>query len=445
MTRHYVISDLHLGMGRLANKEWHPLEDFKSDDTFKSFLGFLEDNHADELIINGDWIEFLQLEPFAYSPDLFSVDGHRLGWIEDESLQKLESCRGQLAHQSFFSDLRSFLANNKSKKLTVIMGNHDPDLFWPNVQQEMRILLGSPSATQLEFCQTFARRGTAHIEHGNQYSSPENKFYNPNNLFHQCTADGKQRLEMVWGSIFVMEFFNKIEASLPFADNVKTTLRALWLGIRNRWIQGAMAAKFVKFLWNAGIPWNSITANVMSAQSQQPDRLIQNLADQNLAQELLDIYDTNPEFKRAFDEEIAATPTEDWQAINAPRPQQPVTLNQLTPDVVEASPTMGIFRDEPEFRGARELLSQEGVSHVIFGHTHTEIDGNDPHAKVKNYFNTGTWVPSIDLAKGENRDRLKHMKDKDLKDETLFELRLMTALIEVENNHTNVELQPVTV
>jgi UDP-2,3-diacylglucosamine pyrophosphatase LpxH len=445
MTRHYVISDLHLGMGQFDDGSWHPLEDFRSDAAFKKFLDFLVENRADELIINGDWVDFMQLDPMAYVRNLFSQDGHRLGWTEGDSLLKLESCRAERAHKRFFDDLRSFLADNKRVKLTVMLGNHDPDLFWPKVQTEMRILLGSPSDEQLEFCQTFTRRGTAHIEHGNQYCSPENKFYNPSNVFHACAEDGQQRLELVWGTIFMMEFFNQVEEAFPFADNVKTQSRALFLGIRNGWVGGDMAARFVKFIWGAGIPWSSVTANVLSSQSKEPDRLIQELNDQDLAIELLDIYDNNPAFKKAFDEEIAITPDEEWKGINTPRPQQPITLDQLIPQVVGESLTLGVFREEPEFRGAIKLLGQSGVSQVIFGHTHAEIDGADPAAAVPNYFNTGSWIGSIDLSKPENRVRLKNLKGDDLKDDSLFELRLRTALIDVEDRHTSVELHRLSI
>jgi UDP-2,3-diacylglucosamine pyrophosphatase LpxH len=446
MTRHHVISDLHLGMGKLVDGNWHPLEDFRSDAAFKKFLDFLTEDRSDELIINGDWIEFLQLEPFAYAPSLFSEKGHRLGWTEADSLAKLESCRAERAHKGLFDDLRSFLANNKEFKLTIMMGNHDPDLFWPAVQTEMRKLLGSPPEHQLQFCQTFTRRGTAHIEHGNQHCSPENKFNDPTAVFHACTADGKPRIEMVWGSIFVMEFFNTIEQNFPFADNLKTQGRAIWLGIKNGWVSGDLAAKFVKFIWGAGIPWGAIAATVLSEQPRAPDQLIQNIHDQALAQELLNIYDSNPDFRKDFDEEITRTPAEEWKAINSIDHQQPVTLEQLTPEVEGASPTLGIFRDEPEFRGAGKLLEQQGVEHVIFGHTHAEIDGSRLEAKVKNYFNTGTWVGSIDLAKKENRERLSKITGNDLKDETLFDLRLMAAVIQVrDDGQTEVTLQRLNI
>ena len=186
------------------------------------------------------------------------------------------------------------------------------------------------------------------------------------------------------------------------------------------------------------VPWTSITANVLSGKS-APDQLIQNLDDQDLALELLKIYDNNPAFKLAFNQEIANTLDEEWKAINAPRAQQSVTLDRLTP-AVDGTPTLGVFRDEPELRGAKELLGIDGVKHVIFGHTHTEIDG-DEQAKVKNYFNTGSWVGSIDLSKRENRKRLSRLSGADLKDDSLFDLRFRTAMIEVDNFGTRVELQ----
>jgi UDP-2,3-diacylglucosamine pyrophosphatase LpxH len=445
MTLHYVISDLHLGMGRVADQGWHPLEDFKSDASFKKFLDRLEDDGVDELIINGDWIDFTQLEPLAYRPGILSADGHNLGWTEDESLEKLKACIS--AHKGFFDDLRSFLRDGK--KLTIIMGNHDPDLFWPKVSAEVRSLLRPPHAEQLEMVRTYVRRGTAHIEHGNQHCSPENKFFNPNNVFHDDT-EGEQRIELVWGSIFVMEFFNPIEYELPYADNIKTQSRAIWLGIKNGWVNGRMAAKFVKFLWGAGIPWGSITANVLSVK-RRPTDLIRDLTDREIAQDLMGRYVEDDRFREDFNKEIAQTSAEEWRAINAinekgEHRQQLVTSDELTPATErEETATLGAFRDNPEIRGAESLMSID-VKYIIFGHTHTEIDGAHSDARLKNYFNTGSWVNSMDLSLRENRARLKNISKDDLKDDELFELRLRAAAIEVgDNRRTHVSLREVEI
>jgi UDP-2,3-diacylglucosamine pyrophosphatase LpxH len=434
MTRHHIISDLHLGMGRLDDNNWHSLEDFKSDDFFRSYLDRVAAD-ADELIINGDWIDFHQLEPYAFPEQyLRSETGHRLGWTEEDSLSKFENCRAARAHKGFFDDLRHFL-RNAAAKLTVIMGNHDPDLFWPRMMEEVRNLLCPRRQEQLEFVQTFTRRGTAHIEHGNQYCSPENRFSNPSDVFHRCTTDGKLRLEMVWGTVFVMEFFNSIEQEFPYAGSLKTQSHAIWWGIKNGWIGGDIAAKFVKFLSGAGVPWSSITANMLAGGKRQPSEELIKGVDTGIYQDLIALYDGNPHFRQKFDEEIALTPAEEWIGITSSnRPE--LSIDMLTPLVDEASTTLGIFRDQPEFRGALKLLKQSGVKQVIFGHTHAELDGSRDDAKVKNYFNTGSWVNSLDLSKKETRERVTKLTREDLKNDGLFELRLMSSIVEVEEDNS---------
>lgn len=436
MTRHYVISDLHLGMG-----SWHRLEDFNSDARFREFLDQIEDEGGDELIINGDWIDFPQIEPFDSYParKLFSAEGHRLGWTEEDSLKKLENCRAERAHKGFFDDLAAFLRSGK--RVTILMGNHDPDLFWRKVSEEMRRLLNPPTPEQLRFEQTFIRRGTAHIEHGNQYATPENKFANPANIFHPCAEDNQVRLEMVWGTIFMMEFFNDMEEKYPFVDNVKTQLRALFLGIRNRWLNGRALGKAIKMLWSAGIPWSTLP-ELLKPQP-QPDALIQNLSDQDLARELLNIYDSDPVFRSEFNDEIINnTSPEEWQAMLSSSNSQDVTLEELTPQVEEKAPTMGLFRDDPEVRAAQNIIEQyAGVKQVIFGHTHTSIDGADKESIVPGYFNSGCWVSSLDLKDKEKRKRLNNIKLEDLRDETLFELQLQYVLVEVgADNATDIQL-----
>jgi hypothetical protein len=246
-----------------------------------------------------------------------------------------------------------------------------------------------------------------------------------------------------------MEFFNLIESELPYADNIKTQSRAIWLGIKNGWVSGRMAAKFVKFLWGTGVPWSSITANVLSDE-RPPDDLIRDLTDREIAQELMERYTEDNVFRADFNEEIAQTTGEEWKAINAideqgNHYQQPVTAAELTPPtgLEEETATLGIFRDDPEIRGAESLMSID-VKYVVFGHTHTEINGSHPDARLKNYFNTGSWVNSMDLSLRENRARLKNISRDDLKDDELFELRLRTAAIEVgQNRRTTISLREV--
>lgn len=161
--------------------------------------------------------------------------------------------------------------------------------------------------------------------------------------------------------------------------------------------------------------------------------MIQQVDDPQLQHELLKLYERDSETKLAIDHAIAQTSEKEWKAINQ-EIHPPVNIDLLSPEVEEASPTLGIFRDEPEFRGASEILGWPGVEYVSFGHTHMEIDGAADDAKVANYFNTGSWVNSIDLSVKANRQPLKDISKVDLTDATLFDLRLRQVVIDVTGN-----------
>src|SRR5262245_25159176 len=123
--KHYVISDLHLGMGK-KNGDLHPLEDFDSDAAFAKFLEIVSENNG-QLIINGDWIDFLQLEPLPSVGSRKTVEGIPLGWSAQEALVRLETCL--TTHCEHFKQVEDYLKRGGS--LIVMQGNHDADWFFP--------------------------------------------------------------------------------------------------------------------------------------------------------------------------------------------------------------------------------------------------------------------------------------------------------------------------
>jgi len=104
------------------------------------------------------------------------------------------------------------------------------------------------------------------------------------------------------------------------------------------------------------------------------------------------------------------------------------------------------LRDPRELRSARELLSQDDVSAVIFGHTHHEIDGAAPDAPVASYFNTGTWTPRLDLRRADIAQMLRAQTFplEALRDRSLFDVRLMYAVVEQTERGAGVELREIT-
>ncbi|MCW5977852.1 MAG: metallophosphoesterase [Bryobacteraceae bacterium] len=443
MKKYFVISDLHLNMGR-SSGGLHPLEDFDCDDQLAAFLDLVSENNGD-LILNGDWLDFLQLEPFVETGDYWSLEGVPLAYRVGVALKKLATCLDR--HTRHFGDLAAFL--KRGGRVVVMQGNHDADWFFPSeeesrdfpVQTALRKALGSPDAEALRFVDTSIRVGTVHIEHGHQQCEPLNAFQNHPGIFHvdrRRSLTREFRLELLWGSRFVIEFFNPLEEKYHFADNLKPQERALWLGIRNGWVGGKTAAGFLRFLWGVGMPLAAV-AEVLEAAPTEPEALVERLRDEELKALFIDRMQNDREFRRELREALDAPVAEDEnQFRNTARSE--MGREVVVPQEVT---TLGIVRDRRELRQARELLKEAGVTAVIFGHTHHEIDGNTSGAPVPGYFNTGTWTPSLDLADQRVRERLRRQDFPlvALGDRSLFTSRLAYAEVTVSGDGSSVELK----
>jgi len=147
-----------------------------------------------------------------------------LGTEEDKTTWKL----GVIAngHKVFFRALASFLS--KGNRLSIITGNHDIELFWKKVQKELvnRIVEFKNSQVtdqqiedRIDFYPWFYydKDYKAYIEHGNQYDRLNSFQY----FLHPLLEHGSDKLWLPFGSFFVRYFFNKLEISNPFADNIK--------------------------------------------------------------------------------------------------------------------------------------------------------------------------------------------------------------------------------
>ena len=165
------ISDLHLGAGRdpmsgLTSRN----EDFFHDDAFARFLNYYSclqaegiDTHGAssdhfstrpwKLIINGDLFDFIQIDSLpAEGQELEQIKGvstyadlenkHEkefgLGTRAKETVWKLRKI--YKGHPLFFQALAWFVAH-KDYGIVILKGNHDVELYWPEVQDRFRGLL----------------------------------------------------------------------------------------------------------------------------------------------------------------------------------------------------------------------------------------------------------------------------------------------------------------
>ncbi len=178
-----------------------------------------------------------------------------LGTTAPEAVWKLD--RISEGHPIFFSALALFLDQGNS--LVVMTGNHDIELFWPEVQERIRELVLDAAAdlhlsdppwptesidvTQgIEKLDTyihahctfvpwiFFEPGLVYIEHGNQYELAD--FFT--DFVYPILPHDKKRLRLPPGSFFVRYFFNKVEETFPFADNIRPITRFITWSFQNR-------------------------------------------------------------------------------------------------------------------------------------------------------------------------------------------------------------------
>ena len=377
----YVISDLHIGGGD-ADKN---LEDFFQDEAFVHFVDGVGGPGA-TLFINGDFIDFAQIPPYAVPAP------RHLLWPEPASLEKLE--RAYRAHGACFDALARF---TQVGELVINVGNHDLDLSWPAVQRRLSELLGGG---RIRFNLRSSRYHGVHIEHGHEFT-PENALEKPDIWKHAWTEPGKQvveYLERVWGTDFMLEFYNTLERKYSFADNAKPTVTVAFHGLRKGWIGGREIVRLVLFLKRRGVPWSGLSSALLSDED-TVNTVIDGIEDREWQTMLEERRRQDPAFEAEI-LEAAASLTPDERAVLAGSPAPLGTAGELPS---ELSATLGLFRDGRERRAARARLSQPGVTHVVFGHTHEIVDGE----LEGTLYNPGTWIPVLDVSSDAVKAKVK--------------------------------------
>jgi UDP-2,3-diacylglucosamine pyrophosphatase LpxH len=195
-----VISDLHLGEDLNPSATPEGIRDLQLAE--RHLIAFLEhytrrrsDGLPWRLVIDGDMLDLVTICLF---PERFptaqwatapwaALDAderkHGLGRRMDASCVKIEAVIDR--HQAFVEALARFLA--AGNRVEIVCGNHDAELFWPEVQETLRqgvvrlwrdmpdaARAGAPDAEQLAARMGFHdwfyyEPGVVWIEHGHQY------------------------------------------------------------------------------------------------------------------------------------------------------------------------------------------------------------------------------------------------------------------------------------
>ena len=387
-----IISDTHLGAGGFdaGNK----LEDFISDEQFWQWLRQLiaesEQNGVEmEFIINGDWIEFLQVPDSAtFDPAMVYPTKAYTDVSVAAALRRLEVVHA--GHPLVFQALADFLSPGPPRRsLIITFGNHDPELIYPQVQRRVRELLGAVGAKE-ELVTIGQRSYFAHgvyVEHGNAYTEMVNRFKNPD---HPFDPKKPSLVERPPGSYVVTDFYNQIERERPWIDGVQPMSSLIFYGLA---YDPAFALRALKaFLLAAP----AILVNVAAASKSDDagDLLLAMLENEDEAT-LVARLDSDPEFAADFSNKVAAA-----LAVRGAAPS-------LAP---AASLTTGPAAGKPPAERAKEITeqywraleeaaaqrAQELQAQVVsFGHIHVPMEKSVAGNAI--YLNTGAWVWNADF------------------------------------------------
>lgn len=426
--RKIVISDLHLGAGHQKGSTlWLALEDFRFSETFRKFLEQIGKSGNTDLIINGDFIDFWQILP--------ELDENRkadLGSTEADSLAKLEIAIKE--HRDTFADLRRFAETGKNR-LIIVPGNHDVDLFWPQVQSRLQSELALKLNQKLFFTNSCYEADGVHVEHGHQ-NDEANRFKNANAPFE--TDGNVQRLQTNWGTVFMSRFYNRVEEQKPFIDNLTPEVAGIVWALENesptkfslpqigRLI--VMLTKDQKALAQLKLLLRTLGSE--EPPKKVPEKTLDNLiklyegSDPELAK-MLRTSVQDPEGRKEAEIALKEVTAEEWATLQT-------GFDKANPtETLENS----ILRIDPYIQESRRIVTRRPeISVVVMGHTH-ELDRavvalDDVGAKDKWYVNTGCWQKILKVKDAkENRrwDRLNL-------DDPIFPLRFSYVLIDYQND-----------
>ncbi|CAN92443.1 hypothetical protein sce2284 [Sorangium cellulosum So ce56] len=225
--RAYVISDLHLGGRFPASGGGRGFRMMDRPDALASFIRGLAAKPVQptiELIINGDFVDFLAEE---------TDDGRWKPFRDEpgEAVAAFEVLAGRKEDGEVFEALAGLV--DAGHRLTILIGNHDIELTWPEVRAAFERRLWTSSAKKTG---AFNLRwihdgealvvGDALIEHGNRYD-PAN-FVDHESL-RRVRELRSRRLYGREGGIFhppvgsrlVADVMNPVKKEYPFIDLLK--------------------------------------------------------------------------------------------------------------------------------------------------------------------------------------------------------------------------------
>ncbi len=218
-----VISDLHLGKGRLLESGGpNQFEEFYFDEKLIEFIHYYSSgayrDYEIELIINGDFLNFLQVD----------FRGHFLTVLtESVCVEILESIIQ--GHRRVFDALGEWL-KTPNRSITYIVGNHDQAMLWPGCREALNTAVGN----SIRYKSLVHFFDGVHIEHGHMQEAA-NRF-DPRRFFLKKDLP-EPILNLPFGSYFFIDLVLEIKKRYPFVDKIRPFSRMIrWSIVNQTWM-----------------------------------------------------------------------------------------------------------------------------------------------------------------------------------------------------------------
>lgn len=206
-----ALSDIEMGEGG-------PFDDFPHDawlaELIAARVAGLPDDFRIDLVFNGDTWDFLKTSAQGTFP------AHIDAGVALDKLGRVSA-----AHPRFFEVLTDFLARGAPgrRRVSFIVGNHDPEILFPEVQSAIHALLGN--APGVSFPGASLRIGDIHLEHGQQSDSMFAMDFEKPFL----SQAGRDILNLPWGSVTLLSAAMHLQPLVFQYDRMKPREQLLTL------------------------------------------------------------------------------------------------------------------------------------------------------------------------------------------------------------------------
>ncbi len=238
-----VVSDIHLGLGRRADRQWDQKEDFRWTGAWRGFFEEVARTSGErvDLVIAGDFLELWQPPPSTKC----TGDGGALGCTIAEMREIVRHVVA--AHSDEVAALAHF-AKRGANKVYIIPGNHDSSLLVPAIWKIVSDAMDASSRVELVAGGVWVSAdGRVLVEHGHQIGSDVNRYTDWPKI--TASKNGQEFIVRPWGELFVQRLFNAEEEQYPIIDNLspETAGARYRMADRGLWNSATDVARFIAF------------------------------------------------------------------------------------------------------------------------------------------------------------------------------------------------------